>query len=110
MVDRRSARELTFVEFYEHYMLANKPVIITDAMDSESWPAVRDWVTTEGTPNTQFLRQKFGQCDITAHNCKRVVMGGLRTHNMTMAEFLDWWEETHMESEKKNPQKEKIRI
>ena len=83
-------------------MLANKPVIITDAMDPESWPAVRDWVTTEGTPNIQFLKQKFGQCEITAHNCKRVVMGGLRTQNMTMAEFLDWWEETHMESEKQN--------
>lgn len=40
-IDRRSAKELTLEDFKKEYERPNKPVIITDAV--ESWPARHKW-------------------------------------------------------------------
>jgi hypothetical protein len=94
-IERRAAHGLSTAEFYEKYMLANKPVIITGAMGS--WRAMQDWVTSAGTPdarvNTSFLAERFGSAVVTAHNCNRMVMGRLRTKDMTVAEYMAWWEQ-----------------
>eukprot|EP00802_Teleaulax_amphioxeia_P010629 Tamp_10657.p1 GENE.Tamp_10657~~Tamp_10657.p1 ORF type:complete len:562 (+),score=108.24 Tamp_10657:2-1687(+) len=58
------------------------------------WRAWREWVTEDGALNSRLLRDKFGHVCVTAHNCARRVRGmdELMTRQMTVAQFLDWWD------------------
>ena len=86
------ACSLTREQFWERYMLPNRPVLLRGA--GRKWRATREWVTDEGLVNTRYLRQHFGHTSITVHNTARTAIGAdtCVKKDVAMAEFLDWWE------------------
>jgi hypothetical protein len=57
-VPRVDGRELSYRRFWEQFMQANKPVLLTGLMDS--WAACRDWVLLDGKPDLSFIAEHFG--------------------------------------------------
>jgi len=79
-VERRA--NLSYDEFAEQYLYANRPVIVTDAL--RGWRAVERW-----TP--QFFKQEFGDMRFTlTDDLKKKVYGeGSGPVEYEMAEFID---------------------
>ena len=80
-IERRA--NLSYSEFSEKYLYANKPVVVTDAM--RQWKAVTRW-----TP--EFFKREFGDMKFTINeDLKRIV--GYKDDNgaveYTMARFID---------------------
>ncbi|EIE20714.1 Clavaminate synthase-like protein [Coccomyxa subellipsoidea C-169] len=60
---------------------------------TEGWQACQDWETADGGVNLQFLSEKFGDARIwaTASASTSDGYGGGQRHDMTVAEYVDWW-------------------
>jgi hypothetical protein len=84
--------ELTREQFWERYMIPNRPVLLRGAC--RGWRARREWVTDEGLVNTKYLREHFGRSSITVHNTARKAIGAdqCAKRDITISHFLDWWE------------------
>ena len=77
-------------------MLPNRPVLIDIAALTAGWKAVTEWCTVSDSGsrvvNTELLRELFGGVEVTAHDCASAkVMGRLRTREMSLAEYLEWY-------------------
>jgi hypothetical protein len=70
-------------------MIPNLPVIITDVLTDCN--AACDWIDAGGAINAAFFAEKFGETEITVHNCSAKVMGRLKTKTMTIAEYMQCW-------------------
>jgi virulence-associated protein VagC len=58
-IDRISSN-VTYKDFFESYLLVNKPCIISQEMTA-NWKSVQNWVDCEsGGPNFQYLKENFG--------------------------------------------------
>ena len=90
-IPRISKRELSVRQFYELYMIPNRPVIITDMV--EGWGAAK-WVKPDGALNTAAIKEEFGSAEVTIHNCSKQIqdLGRLETTDMTVGEYMDWWD------------------
>jgi hypothetical protein len=90
-IPRISRKALSVRQFYEVYMIPNRPVIITDMV--EGWRAT-DWLKPDGSLNTAVVKEAFGNAEVTVHNCSKQIrdLGRLETKDMTVSEYLDWWE------------------
>ncbi len=66
-VPRVDGRELSYRRFWEQFMQANKPVLLTGLMDS--WAACRDWVLLDGKPNLSFIAEHFGSSLVQVLAC-----------------------------------------
>ncbi len=66
-VPRVDGRELSYRRFWEQFMQANKPVLLTGLMDS--WAACRDWVLLDGKPNLSFIAEHFGSSLVQVPAC-----------------------------------------
>ena len=80
-IEHRS--NLSYEEFAERYLFANKPVVVDDAM--KGWEALRRW-----TPD--FFKREFGDMRFTINeNSKqtRAMKGNVGTTEYTMARFID---------------------
>ena len=90
-VPRISCEELSLSRFYNEFMIPNMPVIITGLV--ERWK-VRSWILPNGEIDTKKIKQQFGDSQVTVHNCANEIkdMGRLETREMTVREYLEWWE------------------
>ena len=90
-IPRISKKDISVRQFYEAYMIPNRPVIITDMV--EGWRATQ-WVMPDGNLNTAAIREAFGGAEVTIHNCSKQIkdLGRLETADMTVGEYLDWWD------------------
>jgi hypothetical protein len=66
-VPRVDGRELSYRRFWEQFMQANKPVLLTGLMDS--WAACRDWVLLDGKPDLSFIAEHFGSSLVQVPAC-----------------------------------------
>lgn len=57
-VPRVDGKTLTYLDFWMHYMAANRPVVLTGLMDT--WQSTKDWRTANGEPNLSFIKENFG--------------------------------------------------
>ncbi|KAK9901594.1 hypothetical protein WJX75_003934 [Coccomyxa subellipsoidea] len=90
-IPRRHAEQLSYDEFVLEYMAPNLPVMIEGA--TEGWQACRNWVTTDGGVNLEFLAERFGQARIwaTASASTSDGYGGGQRHDMTAGQYVDWF-------------------
>ncbi len=80
-IERRAS--LSYHEFVEHYLYANKPVVVTDAL--RQWKAVGRW-----TP--EFFKENFGDLKFTIEDDLKRKAGYKDTNGVeeyTMAGFID---------------------
>ncbi|BDA42235.1 2-oxoglutarate and iron-dependent oxygenase JMJD4 [Coccomyxa sp. Obi] len=90
-IPRRHVDNLTYDAFVLEFMAPNLPVMIEGV--TEGWQACEDWVTANGGINLQFMADNFGEANIwaTAANSTASGYGGGRRHNMTVAQYVEWW-------------------
>ena len=90
-IPKISCHELSLRRFYEDFMFSNKPIIIDNL--TESWGAM-EWVKDDGRLDSAAIIRAFGACQVTVHNCSRTIedMGRLETKEMSVKEYLSWWE------------------
>lgn len=52
---------ITYEEFFEKYLIGNKPCIISQEM-TKNWKSVQNWVDSKnGKPNFNYLKENFGK-------------------------------------------------
>ncbi|KAJ4840185.1 hypothetical protein Tsubulata_002933 [Turnera subulata] len=88
-IERVNGKELSYVEFVERYMSKNQPVVLTGLMDD--WRACRDWVTSDGRPNLEFLSTHFGKSVVQVADCGTREFTDQKRVEMTVLEFIDRW-------------------
>lgn len=106
IIDRVSSSQLTYKDFVESYMNQNKPVIITNIIDSNeenNW-RVRsdDWLDpTKTRPNIKHIQKLFGDELVSVHEQEKAgfTFARPRPTKMTVTEFCDWWFKHHHEEE-----------
>ncbi|CAK9273792.1 unnamed protein product [Sphagnum jensenii] len=97
-VPRVDGRELSYRRFWEQFMQANKPVLLTGLMDS--WAACRDWVLLDGKPNLSFIAEHFGSSLVQVADCARQEFTDQKRSEMTVKEFVEYWQAHHQLSNK----------
>lgn len=94
-IARERCEALSVGEFHSRYMLPNRPVLIDISSLTASWKATTEWCTAAGdgrrVVNTEKLRELFAGVDVTTHDCASRVMGRLRTNEMSLADYLEWY-------------------
>ena len=97
VIPKISSKELSVARFYDEFMLKNRPVIITEI--TEGWEAL-NWINAEGSLNSSKVRESFGTCQVTVHNCSKQIqdLGRLETIEMTVGEYLNWWDGRALQS------------
>ncbi|GAB4822997.1 hypothetical protein N2152v2_010043 [Parachlorella kessleri] len=88
-IDRRHASELSYSDFVRDFMAPNVPVVIEGT--TEGWLACREWVCPDGSPDLDFLEQRFGSSKVRATDTAREYEGCGPTHDMTLGDFIQWW-------------------
>lgn len=109
-VDRVRCEDLTYDDFVSYYMENNFPVIIDGLADD--WKAVKEWVVdaadddvvdknTRKLPNVANLRRKFGTSKSAVFEQDSygfdAVLRRPSSDEMTICDYMDWWEHYHRE-------------
>jgi len=55
----RIVQPLNYNEFFERFLLANRPCVISDFVTKE-WPCLQTWVSC-GEPHYNYLANKYGK-------------------------------------------------
>ncbi|CAD0196024.1 unnamed protein product [Chrysodeixis includens] len=76
-----------FGDFFEHYMLKNKPCIIQNVVSD--WECAKKWVT-EDEINYDYMVEEYGDMDAPVANCKNIQYNAQCKSNMKVHEFLKY--------------------
>ena len=88
-VPKVDGKSITYVEFWESYMAKNKPVLLTGV--TEGWNSVKEWKLDDGTPNTAFMKEKFGSANVQASEWLSMVSSNpLLLSSYLFFSFLRW--------------------
>ena len=99
--DNVDASNLSYDNFCANYMYRNIPVVVKGL--SDTWSCSNDWVvqdpaTGQFVPNLSHFLQYYGNDMITVHaqsiegfQCPQQRPETSSTHNMTVAEYIMWW-------------------
>lgn len=89
-------KELTYNEFFNNYMRPNIPCVIKSI--TEKWEAHDKWLTEEKIPNLNYLKKKYGKCEITIYNCNEKYYNSQKTECTTLDNFLNNWDSDESKS------------
>ncbi|CAL1147980.1 unnamed protein product, partial [Cladocopium goreaui] len=67
-LERVSVNDLTPLLFLEHYAVANRPVVLLEAV--QKWPCWRLWRDEDGQPKLAQMAEDFEKCDGPVVNCE----------------------------------------
>ena len=86
-----SAKNLSYQDFFKDFMLQNVPCLIKDAIDE--WPASKDFITSNGQPNLDFLDHLFEEknTDVPVSNCSEKYFNAQEKCSMTWSEYKAYW-------------------
>ncbi|KAJ1723527.1 JmjC domain-containing protein 4 [Coemansia erecta] len=87
-IERRE--QLTVHEFVRDFLVPNVPVILGPSFTSD-WPALRDWVTEEKTPDFDFLASLYGDCTVPVAECDTIYFSDQKRTEMRFSEFIEQW-------------------
>ncbi|KAJ2022453.1 hypothetical protein GGI06_001812 [Coemansia sp. S85] len=91
-VDRIERREnISIDEFVECFLEPNRPVIL-GATFTQHWPARRDWVTAEGTPNFERLSTLYPTDLVEVADCDTTYFSDHERTTMPLTEFIAKWQ------------------
>jgi hypothetical protein len=81
-------KEISYDDFFGSYMRPNLPCVIKDV--TSTWEASSKWLN-DHTINLEYLKRKYGSCDVTIYNCNDRYFNSQRTESCKFASFLDGW-------------------
>lgn len=92
IIPRVSAKDMSYDQFFEEYMLANKPVIITDI--STDWMCVKNWIKiNENAINFDYLRSHFKDRLVPIANCSKQYFNSHEKSEISLHKYLEWWQQ-----------------
>lgn len=90
-IPRISDNKLSYDEFFQTYMLSNKPVLITDI--SQNWDCVKNWLmVNEKSINFKYLRDHLKDRPVPVANCSKQQFNAHEKSEISLHKYLDWWE------------------
>lgn len=90
-IPKISSDTLSYDDFFERYMLPNRPVIITDV--SQSWTCVKKWLKANETAiDFDSLRQHLKDRLVPVANCSKQHFNSHEKSETHLHKYLDWWE------------------
>lgn len=78
--------------FYDRYLLANRPCVL-DAQTTHTWKSRRCWVTPDGKPDYEYLKEHFGSAVAPVADCNVKHYNSQMKQDMTLTEYLSYWHE-----------------
>ncbi|XP_078681566.1 2-oxoglutarate and iron-dependent oxygenase JMJD4-like isoform X2 [Branchiostoma floridae x Branchiostoma belcheri] len=88
------SQPITYQEFFLLYLQPNRPCLFGGHITSQ-WRCRREWVSKDGKPNWNALKQLFGKLTVPVADCKRVEFQAQPKCDMMLAEFLDYWQDLY---------------
>ncbi|XP_019624929.1 PREDICTED: jmjC domain-containing protein 4-like isoform X1 [Branchiostoma belcheri] len=88
------SQPITYQEFFLLYLQPNRPCLFGGHITSQ-WRCRREWVSKDGKPNWNALKQLFGKLTVPVADCKRVEFQAQPKCDMILAEFLDYWQDLY---------------
>ncbi|TBU35958.1 Clavaminate synthase-like protein [Dichomitus squalens] len=85
-------RTPSYAEFLESYLIPNNPVIIGPSLVS-SWPALKHWVTDEGSINSDYLKTVYGHYEVTVADCSTRNFSDQQREQMLFRDVVSLWQE-----------------
>ncbi|XP_008193873.1 2-oxoglutarate and iron-dependent oxygenase JMJD4 [Tribolium castaneum] len=82
-------KELSYEEFFHNFMRPNVPCVIKNI--TEDWEAHYKWLNEEKAPNLDYLKDKYGNCDVTIYNCSEKYFNSQKTQICKLDSFLNKW-------------------
>ncbi|XP_076063690.1 jumonji domain containing 4 [Oratosquilla oratoria] len=81
---------ISYEEFFREYIEGNKPCIFNQNFTS-SWKARKEWVTCDGSPNVDFLEEKFGCADVPVADCDQKHYDSQQKQTLKLSDYLKYW-------------------
>lgn len=97
-IEEKSVKNLSYNEFFNHFMLKNVPIIISGIADQ--WECI-NWIVKSSDKSTisidfKYLAQKIDNSQtVPIANCNKIYFNSHEKCEMTFAEFLDYWQKQH---------------
>ncbi|RZC38393.1 jmjC domain-containing protein 4, partial [Asbolus verrucosus] len=79
--------ELSYNDFFKNYLQCNIPCIIKNV--TLNWEAHSKWLTDKNKPNLNYLRNKYGTCDVTVYDCNERYFNSQQTEICKLETYLD---------------------
>lgn len=91
-IPRISSNTLSYDDFFENYMLANKPVIITEI--SDHWNCVKKWLKmNEKVIDFEYLKENLKDRSVPVANCSKQYFNSHEKSEISLHKYLDWWKD-----------------
>lgn len=91
-IPRVSSNHLTYDDFFQNYMLLNRPVIITEV--SANWECVHKWLKmNEKVIDFDYLKANLTDRPVPVANCSKQYFNAHEKSEISLHKYLDWWRE-----------------
>jgi len=90
MIDRIE-KHISYSEFVEKYLKANRPVIFSQNVLIGEWSCSELWVENNKF-NTNFFNKLYGQFEAPVMDCNKKFFSSHEKVNMKVSDFLSYWE------------------
>ncbi|XP_044268004.1 2-oxoglutarate and iron-dependent oxygenase JMJD4 [Tribolium madens] len=82
-------KDVRYKEFFNNFMKPNTPCVIKNI--TEEWEAHSKWLNGQKTPNLDYLKDKYGNCEVTVYNCNEKYFNSQKTETCKLDTFLNNW-------------------
>lgn len=83
------SKDVHYCDFFTNYMHPNIPCVIKDVI--ANWEAKDKWLIDNNTINIEYLKNKYGICDVTIYKCDEKYFNSQKTETSKFATFIDQW-------------------
>lgn len=83
----RIENNLSYSEFFENYLLCNRPCIIKNL--SDDWGA-RKWIKNDNL-DVDYFRKNYGTVEVPIADCRKKVYNVQEKCSMKLDKYLDYW-------------------
>ena len=85
----RIALSTLSVAQFRRFLRDNRPLLLTGV--TSEWAAAREWISADGTLDTEALLARHGACMVPVVACDRGEYGEQPRHEATLSEYLEQW-------------------
>jgi len=92
---------LAYDEMFKTILMKNQLCVIGPEA-TKNWRSRQLWVKPDGTPNFEYIKENFGDVTAPVADCSRVEYNAHSKLEMTVKDFVDYWEDYGAKSYDKN--------
>ena len=92
----KSAKDMTYNEFFQEHMEKNVPCLIRDLMDD--WPACQKLTDKNHEPNISFFENLISTEKVPVANCSEKYFNSQEKCEMSLKDYLTYWKSERAEN------------